>query len=212
MEWFYLFRLFVATALGVAIGFERKLRFKEAGMRTHSIVSLGSCLLMLISLYAFEGGDKGRVAAQIVTGIGFLGAGMIMLKHQGGIQGLTTAAGIWVTAGIGMAVGGGMYLLGVGSTVIMICIQCIFHLPFKFFRTKRYIQLKVTFEDDGSACEKVQKIFDVNSFMQLKSSKLENKIVFTVTILTDKIYNADFIRKVLLENDFIRNIDRLEND
>ncbi len=211
LEWEFILRLLVSALVGVAIGFERKLRFKEAGMRTHAIVSLGSCLLMLVSL-SIEGSDKGRIAAQIVSGIGFLGAGMIMFKNQGGIQGLTTAAGIWVTAGIGMAIGNGMYLLGIGGAVLMILVQCVFHLPVQAFKTKRYVQIKVTFEDDGNGCEKVLEIFGVKTFIKLKATKTEEKVTFVATILTDKIHQAPFIRKVLNENSFIKNIERVEND
>jgi putative Mg2+ transporter-C (MgtC) family protein len=119
-------RLAVAAGLGAAVGFERELRDREAGMRTHLLVALGSCLFTLVSAYGFSEflasgdavvrADPARIAAQIVTGIGFLGAGAIM--RQGlNIRGLTTAAGLWVVAAIGMAVGAGYYagaLLGTG--------------------------------------------------------------------------------------------------
>ena len=106
-ELIYLLRLVISAVLGFAIGFERKARYKEAGVRTHTIVTVGSCIIMLVSKYGFEGADSARVAAQIVSGIGFIGAGMIVYKRQA-IQGLTTAAGIWTTAGVGMAVGAGV--------------------------------------------------------------------------------------------------------
>ena len=111
-------RLSLAAALGMVIGFERAYRAKTAGIRTHFLVALGSALFMLVSRYGFDGvGDPGRVAAQIVSGIGFLGAGtIIMQKHV--VHGLTTAAGMWVAAGIGMASAAGLYVVAMVSTLL----------------------------------------------------------------------------------------------
>lgn len=122
----FILRLFIASVLGSIIGLDREYRAKEAGYRTHCLVSLGSALMMIISQYGFidvvSGHldqiryDPGRVAAQVVTGIGFIGAGTIILQRQI-VRGLTTAAGIWATSGIGLAVGAGMYWLGIAATV-----------------------------------------------------------------------------------------------
>ena len=116
--WVIVGRLALAAALGMVIGVERTYRAKTAGIRTHFLVALGSALFMIVSRYGFEGtGDPGRVAAQIVSGIGFLGAGtIIMQKHV--VHGLTTAAGMWVAAGIGMASAAGLYSVAVISTVL----------------------------------------------------------------------------------------------
>ena len=111
-------RLVVAGLLGALIGAEREYRAKVAGTRTHLLVAIGAALMMVVSQYGFGGhGDPSRVAAQIVSGIGFIGAGAIMVnKHA--VHGLTTAAGIWVAAGIGMAVASGLYVVGVAATVL----------------------------------------------------------------------------------------------
>lgn len=111
-------RLVVAGLLGGLIGAEREYRAKVAGTRTHLLVAIGAALMMIVSRYGFEGqGDPSRVAAQIVSGIGFIGAGAIMVnKHA--VHGLTTAAGIWVAAGIGMAVAAGLYEVGIAATVL----------------------------------------------------------------------------------------------
>lgn len=120
-------RLFVASVLGAAIGFEREVHEHAAGTRTHLLVALGSTTFTVLSIYGFAGipgggdaqPDPTRIAAQIVTGIGFLGAGAII--HYGTlIRGLTTAASLWATAAIGLAVGAGDYLVGVVGTVIVI--------------------------------------------------------------------------------------------
>ena len=118
-------RLVVAGILGVLIGLEREYRAKEAGYRTHFLVAVGSALLMIVSQHGFDdmlgkegvGLDPSRIAAQIVTGIGFIGAGTIILNRQI-VRGLTTAAGIWATAGIGMCAGAGMYALAISATVL----------------------------------------------------------------------------------------------
>ena len=111
-------RIVIAGLLGGIIGAEREFRAKIAGTRTHLLVAVGAALMMIVSRYGFDGqGDPGRVAAQIVSGIGFIGAGAIMVNRKA-VHGLTTAAGIWVAAGIGMAVASGMYAIGVATTVI----------------------------------------------------------------------------------------------
>ena len=111
-------RLALAGVLGGVIGAEREYRGKVAGTRTHLLVALGSALMLLVSRYGFaDPGDSGRVAAQIVSGIGFIGAGAIMVDRQS-IHGLTTAAGIWVAAGIGMATAAGLYGLAIATTIL----------------------------------------------------------------------------------------------
>lgn len=112
-------RLLVAVVLGALVGYERERAGKPAGVRTHGMVSLGAALFAVVSLHGFGGaGDPGRVAAQIVTGIGFLGAGAI-LHERGSIQGLTTAASLWVTAAIGLSVGVGMVLMSVATAALV---------------------------------------------------------------------------------------------
>lgn len=112
-------RLTVAAVCGGAIGIEREITEKTAGLRTHMLVSLGSCLFTIVSVFGFVGHtvDPSRVAAQIVTGVGFLGAGAI-LREGVSVHGLTTAASLWVTAAVGMAVGAGMYWVGAFAVVV----------------------------------------------------------------------------------------------
>ena len=138
----YILRVLLAGVCGMLVGMERKNRAKEAGTRTHFVVACGAALIMVISKYAFfdvvvSGAygdvdvrlDPSRVASTIASGIGFLGAGMIYI-YRNSIKGLTTAAGIWTTSGIGMAIGAGMYVLGVASTVIVLVAQILLHLNF----------------------------------------------------------------------------------
>ena len=129
MEFDFILRIFVAALLGGAIGLEREYRAKEAGFRTHFLVALGSALFMIVSAYGFEDVvmlpghrlDVSRVAAQVVSGIGFIGAGTIIFhKSENVVRGLTTAAGVWVVAAFGLACGGGMYKLAIASTLLVL--------------------------------------------------------------------------------------------
>lgn len=123
-------RLVLACILGIAVGFERTNRNKMAGIRTHAVVMFGSALIMIVSKYGFSdvvAYDGSRIASQIVSGVGFLGAGMIFVKDDKSISGLTTAAGIWAATGIGMCVGAGQYMLAITSTVLLILMQELLH-------------------------------------------------------------------------------------
>jgi putative Mg2+ transporter-C (MgtC) family protein len=120
-------RILLAAIMGAAIGAQREWIGKSAGLRTLAIISLGAALFAIISDYGFTGGNPSMIAAGIVTGIGFLGAGAI-LHHESGIEGLTTAATIWVAAGIGLAAGAGFYLISVIVTVIVLIILFIPHI------------------------------------------------------------------------------------
>ena len=128
-EWDYLIRIVVACLCGGLVGLERTKRLKEAGIRTHIIVALGATLIMVISKYGFSdvvGADASRIASNVITGISFLGAGVIFVRG-GSVKGLTTAAGIWATAAIGLALGAGMYTVGVLCTALMILLQIALH-------------------------------------------------------------------------------------
>lgn len=129
-----LLRLVLAAVYGGAIGLEREIRLKEAGVRTHLIVAFASCMMMIVSKYGFAdvldspsvSMDPGRIAAGLVTAIGFLGAGTIFTRSRG-ITGLTTAAGLWATVGIGMTTGAGLYLISVFGTGFIVVVQAILH-------------------------------------------------------------------------------------
>ncbi len=112
------FELILAAFLSMIIGLDRERRQSPAGLRTHMMVGLGSCLFTTLSFYAFPGSDPARVAAQVVVGIGFLGAGTIIQRKKG-VHELTTAASIWATAAVGMAVGTGAWFLGISATLVI---------------------------------------------------------------------------------------------
>lgn len=130
----YLLRILIAALCGAMIGYERQNHMKNAGVRTHLIVAIASSLMMIVSKYGFgdileQPGielDPSRIAAGVVTAIGFLGAGIIFV-HKQTVSGQTTAAGIWATVGIGMAVGAGMYLIGILTAAFITVLQMLFH-------------------------------------------------------------------------------------
>lgn len=155
MTWEFILRLFIAGILGAIIGLDREYRAKEAGYRTHFLVSLGSALIMIVSQYGFEqvlredsvSLDPSRVAAQVVSGVGFLGAGTIIIQKQF-VRGLTTAAGIWATAGIGLAVGAGMYGIGAAATVLTLIGLELLSLIFKSLGMKSSLIIFSTSDKD----------------------------------------------------------------
>ncbi len=124
-------KLFISLLLGSAVGFERKRRGQIAGVRTFALISMGATLAMLLSIYipqeylGLKNGDPGRIAAQVITGIGFLGAGTI-IQMKGSVRGLTTAAGIWMVATIGMAIGVGLYIIAFCATLFILFILVVF--------------------------------------------------------------------------------------
>ena len=111
-------RLILAAVIGFVIGLEREAAGQPAGERTHALVALGSATFALLSLTAFPGADSARVAAGVVSGLGFLGAGMILRDADDRIRGLTTAAGLWGVGAIGLAIGSGMYLIGIACAIV----------------------------------------------------------------------------------------------
>ncbi|MBQ5609418.1 MAG: MgtC/SapB family protein [Rikenellaceae bacterium] len=146
MNWTLIIRLVVACLLAFVIGLDREYRAKDAGLKTHFLVSLGSALFMIISRYGFDNStqvDFSRVAAQVVSGIGFIGAGTIIFQKQI-VRGLTTAASLWSVSGIGMAAGAGLYAVAVAATLLTLIGLEAFGYLFKKLAARRiYISILV---------------------------------------------------------------------
>lgn len=205
-------RLIIALLAGFIIGFERKMRFKEAGIRTHTIVCVGSALFTLLSIYAFEGSDPARIAAQIVPGIGFLGAGMIFY-HKETIHGLTTAAGVWVTAAIGMAVGAGWLIIAGVVTVIILLIQYVLHMNVKAFHTKRFVKINLVFIDkQGQECDRIKEFFKVIRFDKISAKNSEDGILYNVIISTEKVLSGSEMYDFIKENPFVISMARHDDN
>lgn len=210
----YLLGLVTAVVCGAAIGIERTYRQKEAGIRTHIIVALGSALIMIVSKYGFfdiigyaehVNLDGARLAAQVVTGISFLGAGIIVYK--GTVKGLTTAAGVWTTAGIGLAAGAGMYGIAVYSTLILLIVQIVIHklLPVENTSTAS-VSLKLV--DDAEAVESVIRTFNENGYSILSDSveKKNEKFVCIFTVRTQNHISPEEITKMFSGNEFVLSV------
>lgn len=176
-ELYYLLRIVIALLCGFFIGFERNKRLKDAGIRTHCLVACASALVIIISKYGFtdipdisgvKEADPSRIASQIVSGIGFLGAGMIFV-HKSSIKGLTTASGIWATAGIGMAIGAGMFTLGIGTTVIILIVQILLHCNFKFLHKPEHKHLKLYHVTDKKYLSEIMDLLALNNVIVLEN-------------------------------------------
>ena len=146
MIWDFVWRLVLAAIFGTIIGLDREYREKEAGFRTHFLVSLGSALMMIVSQYGFSeilthdgvSLDTSRIAAQVVSGIGFIGAGTIIFNHQI-VRGLTTAASLWATAGIGLTAGAGMSWLALAATILTLVALEGLSLVFRSLGSRRMV-------------------------------------------------------------------------
>lgn len=124
-------RLVVAAVLGALVGLQRESAGKSAGIRTLALISLGAALFTVVSIFAFDAADPARIAANVVTGIGFLGAGTIMRRGEGIIEGMTTAATIWAVAAVGIAAGSGMYLISVATAILILVLLVLPHTNHK---------------------------------------------------------------------------------
>lgn len=209
-NWEYLLRIIVACVCGSLIGLERSHRQKEAGIRTHVILALAAALIMIISKYGFvdltaadgtmfsgtRGADPARIAAQVVSGISFLGAGVIFVRG-GSIKGLTTAAGIWATAGIGLAVGSGLYVIGVASTLLLIFIQVLLHkfMPFSENMETNVIQLKL--QNESQAINHITEQLSEHGIL-VNGIRMQKNVDGTITVhLTIRIAKTASLESML---------------
>lgn len=193
IEWNFILRLFIAGLLGGLIGFEREFRAKEAGLRTHFLVALGSALFMLISQYAFTGRfDAARVAAQVVSGIGFIGAGVIIFQKNV-VRGVTTAAGLWVAGAIGLACGAGMYAIAAAATLMtVVCLETM-HLI-----TRHYGEKSLTLTISPISSDALSGILDQlrKAGMDIDSFNYSDSSAFIYMHLRQRNYQAA-INKIL---------------
>ena len=177
----FILRLFLAGIMGAIIGLDREYRAKEAGYRTHFLVSLGSALIMIVSQHGFSeildtpnvNLDPSRIASQVVTGIGFIGAGTIIL-HKQIVRGLTTAAGIWATSGIGLAIGAGMYALGISATILTLIGLEVLSFFFKKVGMKSSV-VELT-ADNKETLNQLAKKFNSKDFL-IVSFQMDEKMV-----------------------------------
>ena len=201
-----LLRLVLAVLLSGIIGMEREALNKSAGFRTHILVGIGACLMMIISLsmpfirmpgdFGATGSnsDPARIAAQVVSGIGFLGAGAIM-SSSGKVRGLTTAASLWAVAGIGLCVGAGLYVTAIGASVLTFATLSLFARVENRIQKNRIIRMEIYMVDEPCAVGKVFEVFN-DLDIQVKDTALveDNKIghdVIKLDLLLKIPYNIE---------------------
>lgn len=211
MLWDFILRLFIAGVLGAVVGLDREYRAKEAGYRTHFLVSLGSALIMIVSQYGFQqvilensvSLDPSRVAAQVVSGIGFIGAGTIIIQKQF-VRGLTTAAGIWATAGIGLAIGAGMYGIGVAATILTLIGLELLSFIFKSLGMKSSMIVFST--DEKDIIQKVTRELNDRGYMlvsyQMEKVSHSNADTYVVTIVIKAKKSTDENKLLLFMEEF----------
>lgn len=212
----FFLRIIIAALCGAVIGYERKNRMKEAGIRTHLIVALGSALMMVISKYGFADiagalgkADGSRVASQIVTGVGFLGAGTIFVRKNA-VSGLTTAAGIWATAGIGMAIGAGMYSVGIASAITITIMQFVFHGHLKFLNKPSAELITMRITDTGGVLESVREQLagDGIEIMNIRMDKSASGVInLDIYAKFPTNYNKGRLVDMFVDNDMVKTIE-----
>ena len=211
MMWDFILRLFVAGILGAVVGLDREYRAKEAGYRTHFLVSLGSALIMVVSQYGFQDVilensvslDPSRVAAQVVSGIGFIGAGTIIIQKQF-VRGLPPAAGIWAPAGIGLAVGSGMYGLGIAATLLTLAGLELLSVIFKSIGMRS--SLVVFSTSDKEAINRIARVIYEKGFLlvsyDMKRLGHQEKDEYVVSIVLKARKNTEESPLLLLMEQF----------
>lgn len=214
-HWEIALRLFLAVVLGGLIGLERESHNRPAGFRTHILVCAGSALIMMVSAYGFTGqigegfeADPGRIAAGVVTGIGFLGAGTI-IQQRGSVRGLTTAATIWVVSGVGLAAGIGFYL---GATVttffVLISLLLLRRFEYAYFTRRRLKHLHIRAVDKPGLLGRVGAVLG-GMMINIRRSELSDPE--EVEDNADAIIKIQFLVEVPPDLDLKHLFDRLEN-
>lgn len=200
----YFVRICVAGLCGLLIGTERERRTKAAGVRTHFMIAIATALMMIISKYGFndvagENGlscDVSRVAAGIITGVGLLGGGLIFIGKQGNVSGITTASGVWVTIAIGMTVGAGMYVLGIGTTGIVLAAQFIFHSRINII--KQPIHVMIVYEVDKDDSESLLRKLEEQG-VKISSVKWTKEDDACSQIKCQVLFPGEYTRKEITE-------------
>ena len=206
-----LLRIVLAALIGVVMGVERRQRQKEAGVATHVIVATASALFTIIStsIAKSAGVDGERIAAAVVTGVGFLGAGIIFFRRET-MRGLTTAAGIWATSAMGMCVAVGQMIVAFGVLVIVITVQLVLHSK-AIVRKGRKHMLFIKFVYSDEIKDKLMSHFNFDNFHRLKITKDGDNMIAEAVIYTKQNFLAYELSQLMHENPAIQSIERLED-
>ncbi len=195
-------RILMAIVLGGMIGMERGLKNRPAGLRTYMLVCLGACIVMLTNQYVYEAfgvGDPVRMGAQVVSGIGFLGAGTIIVTARNQIKGLTTAAGLWASACVGLALGIGLYAVSImGSVAIFVILTLLHELDFRMRRSTKQVEVYVELKHNVAVGQFLDFVRDrhyepSNLQILLENTSDNGILAFSVTLKGQKNCNHDDI-------------------
>lgn len=213
----YFARILGALICGILLGYERENHLKVAGIRTHAIVAMASSLMMLISKYGFYdilrhnnvSLDPSRIAAGVVTAIGFLGAGVIFARKVN-VTGLTTAAGIWATVGIGMAIGAGMYAISISATLLILIFQYVFHSHAKWIKSTTVEQITIQM-NSGDDIHTILEDFSIRKqilITNIKATRIDaDTFELKLLVKFPENYQVEDVVKLLKENPKIKSID-----
>jgi len=219
--WIFALRVLIACICGGAIGFERTKRLKEAGIRTHCIIASAAALFMILSKYSFtdlfstgelypgiRSADAARIAAQVVSGISFLGAGVIF-RNGNAVKGLTTAAGIWATAAVGMSLGSGMYVLGLVETILIVVIQLVFHRFSIGNDAYSESEIRIVAADSEGFRNSLAQLLEEKR-IQVLSMRIERRgdgeVVYSIAVRTRQDFKAGNALEIFFNNPDIHSI------
>lgn len=220
MQGVWIERLLLAAGCGGLIGYERTRRLKNAGIRTHVIVAIGAALAMIISKYGFTDVlilhgmrlDPARIGAQIISGISFIGAGTILLKGEG-VNGLTTAAGVWTTAIVGLAIGAGMEGLGLTAAVLILLVQYLLreNTIFKFLLRQKHFHCRLVLENKGQSLTSIRQLLEQAGFRRQSmtiSSVTPAQIILIIDAQLTAQENIDLLLLTLSQQAMVLQVKR----
>lgn len=216
--WRLVVRLCLAGLAGFLIGLERTARAKDAGVRTQTILCITSALLMIVSKYAFAelvaagvSYDSSRVASSIITGLSFVGAGMLFYKRES-LKSLTTAVGICLNVAIGMAFGAGMLILGGVATIMTLLIQLFMHAPVKTFKTRKYVEIRVQFIITDGYIEEFKKKYNVEHFIQFRTVRHDEQMVADVVYYSYKEITSEELFAMMSKDQNIKYFEKIQEN
>lgn len=213
-------RLIVACACGALIGYERERKYKDAGLRTHVIVCCSSALMMIVSKYGFsdlyaagdylfgtKGVDPSRVAAQVISGVSFIGAGVIF-HNKNNTKGLTTASGLWAIAGVGIAIGAGMYEVGIFATILIAIVHTIIQRIPSHHQVQTMVNIGIVANNTEDIRERIQKYIEENAIGLIEQNvKIDdNRIEYNMTVKMESEPSTEDVNELFEDDDDIKSV------
>ena len=217
--WHLIVRLVLAAIAGFLIGLERRSRAKDAGVKTMTVLCVTSALLMIISKYAFVEMvgilgveiDPTRIASTIITGLSFVGAGILLYKRES-IKNLSTAVAICLNVAIGMAFGAGMLIIGAVATVMGLLIQLFLHTPLNLFKTKKVVEIRVQFVATEAYIEEFKKKYNVEHFVHFKTMREKNCLIADAAFYCYKKVTSEELFASMSKDENIKFFEKVEEN